>query len=76
MSKYSYVLICVILHDDNLHVCLSGQDGAATAPLCLKETQIYGAQLENLNELRAPDAERAGLYLDAALTSSQKIRGE
>ncbi|XP_062588901.1 kinesin-like protein KIF26B isoform X4 [Saccostrea cucullata] len=44
--------------------------GVGTAPgVYLREDPICGTQLENQSELRAPSAERAAYYLDAALAS-------
>lgn len=42
----------------------------ATAPgVYLREDPICGTQLENQSELRAPSAEKAAYYLDAALAA-------
>ena len=41
----------------------------------LTNTAVYGAQIENLSELRAPDAEAAGHMLDAALTKIHTLNG-
>lgn len=44
--------------------------GVGTAPgVYLREDPICGTQLENQSELRAPSADRAAYYLDAALAS-------
>ena len=44
-----------------------------TAPgVYLREDPISGTQLENQSELRAPTAEKAAFYLDAALNSRTK----
>lgn len=44
--------------------------GVGTAPgVYLREDPICGTQLENQSELRAPTADRAAYYLDAALAS-------
>ncbi|XP_070179589.1 kinesin-like protein KIF26B isoform X2 [Littorina saxatilis] len=44
--------------------------GVGTAPgVYLREDPICGTQLENQSELRAPTAEKAALYLDAALAA-------
>ena len=41
-----------------------------TAPgVYLREDPICGTQLENQSELRAPSADKAALYLDAALAA-------
>lgn len=41
-----------------------------TAPgVYLREDPICGTQLENQSELRAPTADRAAYYLDAALAA-------
>lgn len=46
-----------------------------TAPgVYLREDPICGTQLENQSELRAPTADRAAYYLDAALAS--RAQGE
>lgn len=38
----------------------------------LREDPISGTQLENQSELRAPTAEKAAFYLDAALNARTK----
>lgn len=44
--------------------------GVGTAPsVYLREDPICGTQLENQSELRAPSADKAALYLDAALAA-------
>nr|KAG5702101.1 hypothetical protein BaRGS_010367 [Batillaria attramentaria] len=44
--------------------------GVGTAPgVYLREDPICGTQLENQSELRAPTADKAALYLDAALAA-------
>lgn len=49
--------------------------GVGTAPgVYLREDPICGTQLENQSELRAPTADRAAYYLDAALAS--RAQGE
>lgn len=46
------------------------ESGQGTSPgVYLREDPICGTQLENQSELRAPTAERACYYLDAALAS-------
>ena len=46
------------------------ESGLGTAPgVYLREDPICGTQLENQSELRAPTADRAAYYLDAALAS-------
>ena len=46
------------------------ESGVGTAPgVYLREDPISGTQLENQSELRAPTAEKAAYYLDAALNS-------
>lgn len=41
----------------------------------LTNTAVYGPQIENLSELRAPDAEAAGYMLDSALTKIHTLNG-
>ena len=49
---------------------LGTESGVGTAPgVYLREDPISGTQLENQSELRAPTAEKAAYYLDAALNS-------
>lgn len=50
---------------------LLGQEtGVSTAPgVYLREDPICGTQLENQSELRAPTADKAAFYLDAALAA-------
>ncbi len=46
------------------------ESGGNTAPgVYLREDPICGTQLENQSELRAPTAERAAYYLDAAIAA-------
>ncbi|XP_007942773.1 kinesin-like protein KIF26A [Orycteropus afer afer] len=40
----------------------------------LREDPVFGAQLQNQSELRAPTAERAAFYLDAALAARSSSR--
>ena len=50
--------------------------GSGTAPgVYLKEDPISGTQLENQSELRAPTAQSAAYYLDAAI-AMRTIPGE
>ena len=57
--------------------CPTGNEsGGNTAPgVYLREDPICGTQLENQSELRAPTAERAAYYLDAAI-AARTIPGE
>ena len=49
---------------------LGNESGGNTAPgVYLREDPICGTQLENQSELRAPTAERAAYYLDAAIAA-------
>lgn len=49
------------------------ESGVGTAPgVYLREDPISGTQLENQSELRAPTAEKAAFYLDAALNARTK----
>lgn len=52
-------------------VCTVGTEtGVSTAPsVYLREDPICGTQLENQSELRAPTAEQAAYYLDAAIAA-------
>ncbi|XP_041353200.1 kinesin-like protein KIF26B [Gigantopelta aegis] len=51
--------------------------GVGTAPgVYLREDPICGTQLENQSELRAPTAEKASYYLDAALASRAPIEDD
>lgn len=55
---------------------LPGQEttGVGTAPgVYLREDPICGTQLENQSELRAPTAEKAAFYLDAALAARSPV---
>ena len=46
------------------------ESGGSTAPgVYLREDPICGTQVENQSELRAPTAERAAFYLDAAIAA-------
>ena len=46
------------------------EPGSGTAPgVYLREDPICGTQLENQSELRAPSADRAAYYLDAAVAA-------
>lgn len=73
----SYMSQCLItkvsqcFYLDHL-VCSVGTEatGVGTAPgVYLREDPICGTQLENQSELRAPTADKAALYLDAALAA-------
>lgn len=58
---------------NNFHFILGTETGVGTAPgVYLREDPISGTQLENQSELRAPTAEKAAFYLDAALNSRTK----
>ena len=49
---------------------IGNESGGNTAPgVYLREDPICGTQLENQSELRAPTAERAAYYLDAAIAA-------
>lgn len=51
-------------------VASGNESGGNTAPgVYLREDPICGTQLENQSELRAPTAERAAYYLDAAIAA-------
>ena len=53
-----------------LSFSLAQESGGATAPgVYLREDPICGTQLENQSELRAPTADRAAYYLDAAVAA-------
>ncbi|KAK6182781.1 hypothetical protein SNE40_010389 [Patella caerulea] len=49
-----------------------GVDGCESNGVYLREDPICGTQLENQSELRAPNAERAAFYFDAALAARNK----
>ncbi|KAM6202752.1 kinesin-like protein KIF26A [Rhynchocyon petersi] len=80
--RVSAVEVCG--HDQNLRDLLadlaSGNLQDTQSPgVYLREDPVCGAQLQNQSELRAPSAERAAFYLDAALaarSSSQPGCGE
>jgi kinesin family protein 26 len=57
------------LYDNPL--CYSGSEsGSMTAPgVYLREDPICGLQIENQSELRAPTADHATYYLDAAVAA-------
>jgi len=56
-----------------LYVLAGQESGVGTAPgVYLREDPISGTQLENQSELRAPTAEKAAFYLDAALNARNK----
>lgn len=49
---------------------VGSNNGCGTSPaLYLQEDPICGVQLLNQNELRAPTAEKAAFYLDAAIAT-------
>ena len=51
-------------------VLAGSNNGCGTSPaLYLQEDPICGIQLLNQNELRAPNAEKAAFYLDAAIAA-------
>ena len=53
-----------------IFICVDTEAGVGTAPgVYLREDPICGTQLENQSELRAPTADRAAYYLDAALAA-------
>ncbi|VDI10876.1 kinesin family member 26 [Mytilus galloprovincialis] len=59
-----------LLRDLLSEVAQGTESGQGTSPgVYLREDPICGTQLENQSELRAPTAERACYYLDAALAS-------
>ncbi|KAK3578712.1 hypothetical protein CHS0354_008571 [Potamilus streckersoni] len=59
-----------VLRDLLSDVSQGTESGIGTAPgVYLRDDPICGTQLENQSELRAPSAERAAYYLDAALAS-------
>lgn len=50
------------------------ESGSGTAPgVYLREDPICGTQLENQSELRAPTADRATYYLDAAIAARTQL---
>ncbi|XP_026085239.1 kinesin-like protein KIF26A isoform X4 [Carassius auratus] len=65
--------------DESLHDLLSDvptgslQDGQSPG-VYLREDPICGTQLQNQSELRAPTAEKAALFLDAAITARSTNR--
>ena len=53
-----------------LNCLLASEAGAVTSPgVYLRDDPICGTQLENQSELRAPTAERAAYFLDAAIAA-------
>ena len=53
-----------------IYFSLGAELGSGTAPsVYLKEDPISGTQLENQSELRAPTADKAAYYLDAAIAA-------
>lgn len=51
-------------------LCTASEAGAVTSPgIYLRDDPVCGTQLENQSELRAPTAERAAYYLDAAIAA-------
>ena len=55
---------------ENCSLITGNESGGNTAPgVYLREDPICGTQLENQSELRAPTAERAAYYLDAAIAA-------
>ena len=58
------------LFKENFSLITGNESGGNTAPgVYLREDPICGTQLENQSELRAPTAERAAYYLDAAIAA-------
>lgn len=58
------------LFKENFSLTTGNESGGNTAPgVYLREDPICGTQLENQSELRAPTAERAAYYLDAAIAA-------
>ncbi|KAK3093323.1 hypothetical protein FSP39_014094 [Pinctada imbricata] len=58
------------LKDLLFDIAQTTESGLGTAPgVYLREDPICGTQLENQSELRAPSADRAAYYLDAALAA-------
>jgi len=48
----------------------AAEAGSVTSPgVYLRDDPVCGAQLENHSELRAPTAERAAYFLDAAIAA-------
>ncbi|XP_060244238.1 kinesin-like protein KIF26A isoform X2 [Meriones unguiculatus] len=75
--RVSAVEVCG--HDQSLRDLLaevaSGNLQDTQSPgVYLREDPVCGAQLQNQNELRAPTAERAAFYLDAALAARSTSR--
>jgi len=51
-------------------VVAAAEAGSVTSPgVYLRDDPVCGAQLENQSELRAPTAERAAYFLDAAVAA-------
>lgn len=49
---------------------VAGTEGSGSAPgVYLRDDPVFGSQLMNQSELRAPTAERAAFLLDAALAA-------
>ncbi|XP_053396929.1 kinesin-like protein KIF26B isoform X2 [Mercenaria mercenaria] len=66
-----------VLKDLLADVAQGTETGVGTAPgVYLREDPISGTQLENQSELRAPTAEKAAFYLDAALNSRTRTEEE
>ena len=54
----------------------AAEAGSVTSPgVYLRDDPVCGAQLENHSELRAPTAERAAYFLDAAI-AARTVSGE
>ncbi|GBO21685.1 hypothetical protein AVEN_59131-1, partial [Araneus ventricosus] len=52
---------------------VEGTEGSGTSPgVYLRDDPIFGAQLINQSELRAPTAEKAAYLLDAALAARSR----
>ncbi|KAM5274620.1 kinesin-like protein KIF26A isoform 2-T2 [Ctenodactylus gundi] len=62
------------LRDLLADVASSSPEDAQSPGVYLREDPVCGAQLQNQSELRAPTAERAALYLDAALAARSSSR--
>ncbi|GBO25077.1 hypothetical protein AVEN_86483-1, partial [Araneus ventricosus] len=71
----------VHLHPSQLKFAVSGlqqhgilgTEGSGTSPgVYLRDDPIFGAQLINQSELRAPTAEKAAYLLDAALAARSR----
>ncbi|KAK6182778.1 hypothetical protein SNE40_010388 [Patella caerulea] len=61
-----------VLRDLLTEVSGGADGGSGSNGVYLREDPICGTQLENQSELRAPTAERAAFYFDAALAATSK----